>query len=133
MYERRTQYLGAGHGFAGKVCALLKGAALPDPARRQTLHDRCVATLRRFAVHEGDAVNWPPVPGAVRPGAPRLLMQWCHGAPGFVTALADFPPGVSPELDALLRAAGEAVWQAGPPTKGAGLCHGAPPATPMRC
>ena len=53
-----------------------------------------------------------------------MLVQWCHGAPGIVTALADFPPGLSAELDALLVGAGHAIWQAGPLTKGPGLCHG---------
>jgi lantibiotic modifying enzyme len=51
-------------------------------------------------------------------------MQWCHGAPGVVTALADYPPDQSAEMEALLLSAGHAVWQAGPLTKGYGLCHG---------
>jgi lantibiotic modifying enzyme len=53
-----------------------------------------------------------------------MLMQWCHGAPGIVTALADFPPGRSAAVDAMLVAAGHAIWQAGPLAKGYGLCHG---------
>ncbi len=53
--------------------------------------------------------------------APRLLMQFCHGAPGFVICLADMPGA---ELDALLIAAGEATWAAGPLAKGSNLCHG---------
>jgi hypothetical protein len=53
-----------------------------------------------------------------------MLMQWCHGAPGVVTAMAEFPAGRSAELDVLLQEAGEAIWQAGPLTKGYGLCHG---------
>jgi hypothetical protein len=48
-------------------------------------------------------------------------MQFCHGAPGFVICLGDFP---GPELDDLLLAAGRAVWAAGPLTKGSNLCHG---------
>ena len=48
-------------------------------------------------------------------------MQFCHGAPGFVVCLADLP---GTALDALLIAAGEAVWAAGPLTKGSNLCHG---------
>ena len=55
------------------------------------------------------------------PPSPRVLVQWCHGAPGIVTSLADLP---DPQLDELLVAAGELVWAAGPLTKGAGLCHG---------
>ena len=50
-----------------------------------------------------------------------MLMQFCHGAPGFIICLADLP---GPSLDALLLAAGEATWAAGPLTKGANLCHG---------
>ena len=48
-------------------------------------------------------------------------MQWCHGAPGFVTSLASLADS---RLDDILIAAGELIWAAGPLTKGAGLCHG---------
>jgi lantibiotic modifying enzyme len=124
MYGKVVQYLGAGHGFAGNVYALLKGASLLDEPRRATLYERCVATLRKLAKTEGAAVNWPPGTYVPRPGGARMLMQWCHGAPGFVTGLADFPAQWSPEMDALLAGAGEATWLAGPLTKGYGLCHG---------
>jgi Lanthionine synthetase C-like protein len=50
-----------------------------------------------------------------------LLMQYCHGAPGFVINLAGMP---GPGLDELLLAGGEATWAAGPLTKGSNLCHG---------
>ena len=53
-----------------------------------------------------------------------MLVQWCHGAPGVVTSLADFPVGLSAEMDSLLLEAGETVWRAGPLAKGYGLCHG---------
>jgi len=124
LYGRVVQYLGAGHGFAGNVYPLLKGASLLDEAQRDELYVRCAATLARAALHDGDAVNWPPSFDTPRPGRPSVLLQWCHGAPGFVTALADFPVGRSAEVDALLLAAGETVWRAGPLTKGPGLCHG---------
>jgi len=119
-----VQLLGAGHGFAGNVYPLLRGASLLDSERREQLHDRCVTTLRATAVWDDDAVNWPNSITAPRPGRPVMLVQWCSGAPGIVTALADFPPGRSPDLDAMLVGAGTTVWKAGPPTKGYGLCHG---------
>jgi len=50
-----------------------------------------------------------------------MLIQYCHGAPGFVVCLADLP-GTS--LDDVLVAGGEATWAAGPLTKGSNLCHG---------
>ena len=92
LYGKVVQYLGAGHGFVGNAYALLKGASVLDAARRHELHDRCVATLRATrAVDDDGAVNWPPGTFAPRPGRPNMLMQWCHGAPGVVTAMADFP------------------------------------------
>lgn len=124
MYGKVVQYLGAGHGFAGNVYALLKGAALLDASRRETLYERCLETLRTTARVEGGAVNWPPGTYKPPPGRPAMLMQWCHGAPGIVTALADFPLQRSAELDRLLIGAGEAVWRAGPLGKGPGVCHG---------
>jgi lantibiotic modifying enzyme len=124
MYGKVVQYLGAGHGFAGNVYPLLKGASLLDEGRREALFERCVATLRATAEVEGDAINWPPGTYTPRPDGPRMLMQWCHGAPGIVTALADFPPQRSREMDAMLIGAGQATWNAGPLSKGYGLCHG---------
>lgn len=124
LYGDVVQYLGAGHGFAGNVYPLLRGRALLPAERRELLLTRCVETLRITARHEGDAANWPPQVGPEPPGREKILMQWCHGAPGIVTALSDFPPDESPEMDALLLAAGRATWQAGPLAKGAGLCHG---------
>ena len=56
-----------------------------------------------------------------RPRGGPKLMQYCHGAPGYVICLADFP---GPVLDAILLAAGGAIWQAGPLRKGSNLCHG---------
>lgn len=54
-----------------------------------------------------------------RPAA--LVRASCHGAPGFVTSLAGLDDA---RLDAVLVAAGELVWHAGPLAKGGGLCHG---------
>jgi Lanthionine synthetase C-like protein len=124
LYGKVVQYLGAGHGFAGNVYPLLRGASLLDEGRREALYDRCIATLRATAKFEDGAVNWPPCTFVPRPGGPSMLMQWCHGAPGMVTGLADFPPHQSPEMEALLIGAGRAIWKAGPLSKGYGLCHG---------
>jgi hypothetical protein len=125
LYGKVVQYLGAGHGFVGNAFALLKGASVLDADRRQELLDRCVATLRATRAVDGDgAVNWPPGTFPPRPGRPNMLMQWCHGAPGVVTAMADFPRQISIELDSMLLGAGNAVWKAGPLVKGYGLCHG---------
>lgn len=128
LYGRHTRYLGAAHGFAGNVHPMLKGADLLAPQRRAELYRRCADTLAATAVQAPQGVNWPPQapePGADPAQKPaKWLMQWCHGAPGIITALADFPVGLDRPLDAMLLAAGEAVWAAGPLAKGPGLCHG---------
>ncbi len=122
---KTVQYLGAGHGYAGNVCSLLKTAELLDATRREQLYTRCAHTLQAWACRDADgAVNWPAGTYKPRADGPQMLMQWCHGAPGIVTALADFPSQRSAAIDALLLAAGQAIWQAGPLVKGHGLCHG---------
>lgn len=124
LYGRVVQLLGAGHGFAGNVYPLLRGAALLDSARREELYARCVKTLEATAVVEAGGTSWPQGIGAPRPGRTSMLMQWCHGAPGVVTALGYFPHQQSNKMETMLLSAGQAVWSAGPLTKGFGLCHG---------
>jgi hypothetical protein len=119
LYDDRARYLGAGHGFAGNVLAL-NGAPewLDDVA---AVEARAVATARALAVLEGDRANWP----ALARASPRPLsrVQWCHGAPGIVIALARLSPGDGAH-GALLAAGGELTWEAGPVARNAGLCHG---------
>jgi lantibiotic modifying enzyme len=124
LYGSVVQLLGSGHGFAGNAYPLLRGASLLPAERRETLYERCVETLRATAMIEGDCANWPPGVGPPRPGRTKMLVQWCHGAPGIVTGLADFPRDKSPDMDAMLVQAGNMVWSAGPLAKGHGLCHG---------
>jgi hypothetical protein len=72
----------------------------------------------RTATREGPLANWRAwLVGPTR----GLLMQYCHGAPGFVINLAGMP---GPGLDDVLLAGGEATWAAGPLAKGSNLCHG---------
>jgi hypothetical protein len=121
LYGTRSTYLDAVHGFVATAHGLIRGRHLLDAADWQAWQETIVTTITRTALHEDGAVNWPAmlIEPAGRP--PRLLMQFCHGAPGFVICLARLP---TPALDELLVAAGETVWTAGPLTKGAGLCHG---------
>lgn len=118
LYGHRSTYLDAVHGFVATALPLIRGRRLLD-AGEWTDWQRCIAnTIRRTATREGGHVNWRPMLRSTRSG---MLMQYCHGAPGFVICLAAFP-GV--DLDDLLIAAGEAAWAAGPLVKGSNLCHG---------
>jgi hypothetical protein len=124
LYGRIEQLLGAGHGFAGNAYALQRGAAFLPLDRREALYDRCVESLCATAILENGGVNWPPVVEAPSTGRTKILLQWCHGAPGIVTGLSDFPVKRSVDMDDILVKAGNTVWNAGPLAKGPGICHG---------
>lgn len=116
--DHSRQFLGFAHGLAGNAYALLRAARLQSLDHQAELIQRVVEALERTALWEGDLVNWLPTVGA----APEeIRVQWCHGAPGVVCALAGAPS--HRRLDGLLLAAGELVWEAGPVRGGSGLCH----------
>jgi hypothetical protein len=124
LYGSIVDLLGAGHGFAGNVYPLLRGANWLSKDQRRVLYERCLETLLATASRQGGCANWPQSIGPPRPGRTDTLVQWCHGAPGVVTSLADFPVLYSVEMESLLLEAGQTIWQAGPLAKGYGLCHG---------
>lgn len=111
--------LGMAHGLAGNAYALFRAGGHQTPAHQRELLDRVVEALNNTALRERSLINWPPSADAP---TKDLRVQWCHGAPGIVCALAGAP--AHRELDKLLLAAGELTWAAGPLTKSAGLCHG---------
>ncbi|HTI48735.1 MAG TPA: LanC-like protein [Casimicrobiaceae bacterium] len=121
LYGSRTNYLDAVHGFVGTALPLIRGRALLD-ASEWAAWAHCIAnTVRRTATHDDGMVNWRAFLEPPTQRARRMLMQYCHGAPGFVVCLAGYP---GDDLDDLLTAAGEATWAAGPLAKGSNLCHG---------
>jgi hypothetical protein len=122
LYGRIAQLIGAGHGYVGNLQALFAGGDWLDPTVAQDLVAGAVRNLSAWGVWDDGAVNWRPVTVLPEGRPDRLLMQWCHGAPGVITSFRRAP--ADPALDALLVAAGNAVWRAGPLTKGPGLCHG---------
>ncbi len=118
LYGQRSTYLDAVHGFVATALPLIRGRHLLGDADWSGWQ-RCIAeTVTRTATWEGDQVNWRAF--LDRPFE-KKLMQFCHGAPGFVICLGDWPGA---ELDELLLAAGRATWAAGPLNKGSNLCHG---------
>jgi len=122
MYGTTSRYFGAGHGFAGNAHALLGRPELLDDAAGLAAEFARIVVDQAIGTRE--AANWPPYAGGslqVRDQAIRV--QWCHGAPGVVTAMAGADPG-NGELTLVLAAGGELTWRAGPLRKGPGLCHG---------
>ena len=109
------------HGFVATASVLIRGRRLLPALTWAGWEQSIVNTIERTASRDGTMANWRPLLETTEGQAPRMLMQFCHGAPGFVICLADMP---GTALDPLLSAAGEAIWAAGPLTKGANLCHG---------
>jgi Lanthionine synthetase C-like protein len=120
LYGQTMRYLGLGHGYAGNMMALLRSWRWLTAEQQARLAEAIPHTLAATAWESESGANWPAV--AMRE-APAYLVQICHGAPGMIAALADCPFS-TPELERLLRAGGELVWQAGPLAKGPGFCHG---------
>lgn len=114
---RRVRYLGAGHGWAGNLHPLWRGAHLLGAERRAELRARTLAGLERLPEVDGELANLPP---ESTPASKRLV-QWCHGAPGLVTSLRD---AALPEALPLLLRCARLIVAAGPLSKGVALCHG---------
>jgi hypothetical protein len=121
LYGRQSTYLDAVHGFVATAAVLIGGRHLLEPEAWDGWQACIETTVRRTVTREGDLANWRPFLDEKEVGTKPLLMQFCHGAPGFVICLADLP---GTALDDLLLAAGETTWVAGPLTKGSNLCHG---------
>ena len=90
------------------------------------MHRRAAKAMTRYAIEEDGLANWKPTASmeslrSNRDGSIRT--QWCHGAPGIVTSLAQVALD-DDEHERLLCAGGELTWLAGPLTNGANLCHG---------
>ena len=121
LYGQRSTYIDAVHGFVATASPLIRGRHLLDAAAWAAWQQCIVNTVERTATREGARVNWRAWLEMRAGQRVVMLMQYCHGAPGFVVCLADMPGAA---LDVLLTAAGEAIWSAGPLTKGANICHG---------
>jgi lantibiotic modifying enzyme len=122
LYGRRASYLDAVHGFVATAHGLIRGRHLLAAAEWASWQQVIAQTIARTATRVNGMASWRTELFERDFAAGKKLMQFCHGAPGFVICLADFPAGT--ELDALLVEAGEATWAAGPLAKGSNLCHG---------
>lgn len=124
LYGKKPRLLGAAHGFVGNLYPFIRGRQfLPVPLLEWVLESAVETTIKTASI-EGNCCNWPSSLEDSADAEKRYLVQWCHGAPGFIISLNDLPVGYSKEFDDLMIKAGELIWKAGPLAKGVGLCHG---------
>jgi len=124
VFGSKRHYYGACHGITGNTNILLQGSDLLPDGYTEVIIDRTVSTLNISVKTEANFANWML---CTKPNIDKLLVQWCHGAAGIVTAMARTPISDSPnsnQLDELLEKTGDLVWQAGPLMKGSNICHG---------
>lgn len=124
VFGPSRHYYGACHGITGNANILLQGMDLLSEDRTDEIIERTVSTLNLSAKKNDDMVNWIL---CTKPNIDKLLVQWCHGAAGIITAMARTPKSNSSNsrlLDELLEKSGNLVWQAGPLVKGSNICHG---------
>ncbi len=124
VFGPKRHYYGACHGVVGNANILLQGIDLLSDVCAELIIKRTVSTLTISKEQQANRTNWPL---CTKPNIEKLLVQWCHGAAGMVTAMSRTPTidaAESKQLDQLLAETAELVWLAGPLLKGANICHG---------
>jgi hypothetical protein len=113
------RYYGASHGDIGIITQLV----LSDPSLAPQLTER-LEDLLDAQLEDG---NWPASSRSHWRGKGAELVQWCHGAPGFVHSLQTlrpYFPAHRGEIDRAIGRAQDLVWRHGLLTKEPTLCHG---------
>ncbi|KAK7110912.1 glutathione S-transferase LANCL1-like [Littorina saxatilis] len=121
MYEwHNKKYLGAAHGLAGIMYTLL---LIKEPEVLSEIESAvrpCVDFLLTLQFASGN------FPSSIGSSSGDRLVQWCHGAPGWVYMFIAAYKTYNDKryLEAAERCC-EVTWQRGLLKKGYGLCHGA--------
>lgn len=109
------RYLGAVHGDIGIVAQLV----LSTPG----LAPKLEGVLDRLLDMQLEDGNWPSSEGH----GEAWLVQFCHGAPGFVhslLSLREFFPSLRQKIDTAVQRGRECIWTSGLLRKEPCLCHG---------
>lgn len=108
-------YLGAAHGSIGIIAQLVLSVG--------SERARCDAIVDQIVSLQFDSGNFPSSLGHPTPS--DELVQFCHGAPGFVLALQSVSGADRRlKLDDAIAAARADTWKRGLLTKTPCLCHG---------
>ncbi|KAK7422305.1 hypothetical protein QQZ08_009527 [Neonectria magnoliae] len=113
------RFFGAGHGDIGIITQLV----LSNPSLAPELSSR-LEKLLELQTSDG---NWPDSGRCLREGRTPNLVQWCHGAPGFVYSLLSlrpYFPSLHEQIDTAVKRGQGLIWRHGLLTKEPSLCHG---------
>jgi len=108
-------YLGAAHGDIGIITQII----LSDPTYEPALEPRLSYLLNL----QDETGNWSSAASSTHSD----LVQFCHGAPGFVislVALRPHFPNLQPRIDSAIERARRCILEKGLLVKEPSLCHG---------
>lgn len=112
------RYLGAVHGDIGIITQLV--LTFPNTA------SKLAKPLEQLLDMQQDDGNWPSSDGHKRKTAGGLV-QFCHGAAGFVHSLQvlrPYFPALQQRIDTAIERARDCIWREGLLKKEPSLCHG---------
>jgi len=113
---------GEGHGSSGVINQFLD---IPEITSNQTALAYLKNTLDYYVSIQLPDGNFPTPTKPPFPTEPNVLVQWCHGAPGFMPVLTKgyYLFNDNTYLQSAEKAA-NCTWERGILTKGLMLCHG---------
>lgn len=113
----KKEYLGAAHGYAGIYHTLLLAAPYLKDDEKQLLK----VSIDKLLETQLSSKNFPSSIG----NQDDRLVQWCHGAPGFVDLLCRSYKVYNEEKYLnIAKECGNVIWRRGLLCKGYSLCHG---------
>ncbi|XP_019851239.1 PREDICTED: lanC-like protein 2 [Amphimedon queenslandica] len=120
MYTwHEKHYLGAAHGLAGILTVLMQAIHLKSISSHI---DAIKSTIDKLLTLQFSTGNFP---SSLESCSNDKLVQWCHGAPGFVHMLGMAYKVFHDEKYLIaMEKCGEVIWERGLLLKGFGLCHG---------
>ncbi|XP_013186554.2 glutathione S-transferase LANCL1 [Amyelois transitella] len=112
-------YFGAAHGMTGILYMLLQAHAYTSAAEKKSF---IKPTIDWLLTHRFPSGNFPSSLGS---SARDRLVQWCHGATGFVPlCLLAYQIFEDDKYLKIALQCGDVIWQRGLCSKGYSLCHG---------
>ncbi|KAL3600460.1 hypothetical protein FPOAC2_04701 [Fusarium poae] len=113
------RYFGTAHGDIGIITQVV----LSNPSLAPQLARR-LEKLLELQLPDG---NWPSSVRSLKEGKSASLVQWCHGAPGFLYSLQSlrpYYPELQSRIDSAIEKGQSITWRHGLLTKEPSLCHG---------